>query len=400
MSIRRVLASPSRFGAFWAMFSLSVLGDAITRTALIWYVLDQTSSPVALGWLSFWLTAPVVAGGLMAGWLLDRFDRRGIMALDSMIKAGIVASLPALAAVGVLQLWYVYVIAASLGFLMMIPLAGVPSLLTTMVAEEELNAANSLETIGYTMGGVAGPPIAGLLIAFVGPLEALYVDAATYLAFALATMRCRVRDETVSNIQQSGVSLVAAARVILRDSVLLGTTVMYLMFNIGTGALLVVVPVLTETVLRGGPEVYGALLACLAVGELAGSVAAGNFRLPIPEGMAICLTAILSGMGIAVAAFGGGIAGAGIGISLYGAFSAPLTIWGQTLRMKIIPSGYHGRCFAIMRTLMQSGNPAGGLSAGFLLPLSGPRIVLYSVALLTVLIGVFGLSDSRLRAAQ
>ena len=52
-------------------------------------------------------------------------------------------------------------------------------------------------------------------------------------------------------------------------------------------------------------------------------------------------------------------AGAAVGLALYGAFSAPLTIWGQALRMKIIPSGFHSRCFAIMRTLMQSGGAPG-----------------------------------------
>ena len=400
MSIRHVLASRSRFGAFWATFSLSVLGDAITHTALIWYVLTETDSSVAVGWLSFWLTAPVIAGGLLAGWLLDRFDRRKIMALDSVIKAGIVASLPVMASMAVLQVWHVYFAAAALGFFMMIPLAGVPSLLVSMVEEEERNAANSLETIGFTFGGVAGPPIAGFLIAFVGPLDALYLDAATYLAFALATVRCRVREKTPAESTAAGVSLVAAARLIFENPVLLSTTTMYLMFNIGTGALLVVVPVLTGSVLGAGPEAYGVLLACLAVGELAGSVAAGNLRLPVSEGLAICLAAILSGVGVAVAAVGGGMFGVGIGMALYGAFSAPLTIWGQTLRMKIIPRGYHGRCFAIMRTLMQSGGPAGGLSAGFLLPVSGPRIVLASVALLTVLIGAFGLSVPKLRTAR
>jgi predicted MFS family arabinose efflux permease len=400
VSIRRVLASRSRFGAFWATFSLSVLGDAITRTALIWYVLTQTCSPVALGWLSFWLTAPVIAGGLLAGWLLDRFDRRKVMALDSTIKAGIVASLPLIASMHVLPIWYVYVAAAALGFLMMIPLAGVPSLLVSMVEEEERNAANSLESIGFTFGGVAGPPIAGALVVFVGPLDALYLDAASYLAFAVATMRCRVRRETPAEPAEARVGLVAAAKVVFESPVLLNTTAMYLVFNIGTGALLVVIPVLTGSVLGAGPEAYGVLLACLAVGELAGSVAAGNLRLPVPEGLAICFAALLSGVGVAVAAVGGGMLSVGVGIALYGAFSAPLTIWGQTLRMKIIPPGYHGRCFAIMRTLMQSGDPAGGLSAGFLMPVCGPRIVLASVALLTVLIGAVGLSIPRLRTAR
>jgi len=75
----------------------------------------------------------------------------------------------------------------------MIPLAGVPSLLPALVDGDDLNAANALETIGYTAGGVLGPPIAGLLIVQVGPLEALYVDAATYVAFAWAVWRCRAR---------------------------------------------------------------------------------------------------------------------------------------------------------------------------------------------------------------
>jgi hypothetical protein len=73
----------------------------------------------------------------------------------------------------------VFVVAGVFGFLMMIPLAGVPSLLPALVSRGELNAANALETIGYTVRGALGPPLAGLLIAKVGPLEALYLDAAT-----------------------------------------------------------------------------------------------------------------------------------------------------------------------------------------------------------------------------
>jgi hypothetical protein len=400
MALRKVLASKSRFGAFWASFSLSVLGDAVTRTALIWYVLDQTGSAVALGWLSFWFTAPVVVGGLLAGWLLDRYDRRRIMALDSVIKGAIVLAPPILASVGRLEIWHVYVVAAGLGFLMMIPLAGVPTLLTSMVEEDELNAANALETIGFTFGGVAGPLVAGFLIVAVGPLQALYLDAATYLLFALASLRCRVRLASTDLPRRAGVNLVDAARVILASPVLFSTTAMYLMFNVGLGALLVAVPVLSDRVVDGGPRLYGTLLACLAIGELFGSLATGMIRLPIPEGRAICLAAILSGAGISVAGIGEETIGIGIGLALYGAFSAPLTVWGQTLRMKIIPQGYHGRCFAIMRTLMQSGAPAGGLAAGLLLPVCTPRALISGIALLTIAIGAAGLSVAKLRAAR
>jgi MFS family permease len=400
MSMRRALRSERGFGVFWLGFSLSVLGDAVTRTTLIWYVFDLTGSSVSLGWLSFCFTAPVIVGGMTAGWLLDRYDRRTIMAIDSLAKSLLVISVPVLAALDAMPLWYVFAVAGVFGLLLMIPLAGVPSLLPALVGSEELNAANALETIGYTAGGVLGPPLAGLLIAQVGPLEALYLDAATYLVFAWAVWRCRPRPEDGGSESGAATSLLAAARIIARNPVLASTTLMYLAFNVGLGALLVVVPVFADTVLAGGPELYGLLLGCIAIGELAGSVAIGSVRLPIPEGLAICLAALLSGVAVAAVALSPGAAGAAVGLALYGAFSAPLTIWGQTLRMKIIPPGFHGRCFAIMRTLMQSGGPLGGVSAGFGVPVLGVRGAIAGIALITCLVGGLGLTIAELRRAR
>jgi len=400
MSMRRALRSDGGFGVFWLSFSLSVLGDAITRTTLVWYVFDLTGSSVSLGWLSFCFTAPVVIGGMTAGWLLDRYDRRTIMVIDSLTKSLLVMSVPVLAAVNSMPLWYVYLVASLFGFLMMIPLAGVPSLLPAMVARSDLNAANALESIGYTTGGVLGPPLAGLLIVQVGPLEALYVDGVTYLVFAWAVWRCRARQEDRRSETGGETSLLAAARVIARSPILVSTTLMYLVFNVGLGALLVLVPVFADTVLGGGPELYGLLLSCIAIGELVSSMTVGTVRLPLPEGLAICLAALLSGGAVAGIAFSPNSLGAAIGLALYGAFSAPLTIWGQTLRMKIIPPSFHGRCFAIMRTMMQSGGPLGGVSAGLAVPLLGVRAALAGIAVITSLVGTLGLTIAKLRQAQ
>ena len=400
MSMPRALRSERGFGVFWLGFSATVLGDAITRTTLVWYVFELTGSSVSLGWLSFCFTAPVIVGGMTAGWLLDRYDRRTIMAIDSLAKSLVVISVPVLAAMDAMPLWYVFVVAGVFGFLMMIPLAGVPSLLPALVGSDELNAANALETIGYTAGGVLGPPLAGLLIAQVGPLEALYLDAATYLAFAWAVWRCRPRPEDGRSESGDATGLLAAARVIVRSPVLASTTLMYLAFNVGLGALLVVVPLFADTVLGGGPALYGLLLGCIAIGELVSSVTIGFVRLPIPTGLAICLTLLLSGVAVAAVALSPGAAGAAVALGLYGAFSAPLTIWGQTLRMKIIPSGFHGRCFAIMRTLMQSGGPLGGVSAGFAVPVLGVRAAIAGIALITCLVGGLGLTIAELRRAR
>ncbi|NQW09204.1 MAG: MFS transporter [Alphaproteobacteria bacterium] len=400
MSMRRALRSERGYGVFWSGFCASVLGDAITRTTLVWYVFELTGSSVSLGWLSFCFTAPVIVGGIAAGWLLDRYDRRTIMAIDSLAKSLVVFSVPVLATMDALPLWYVYVVASVFGFLMMIPLAGVPSLLPALVSGDDLNAANALETIGYTTGGVLGPPLAGLLIAQIGPLDALYLDAASYLVFAWAVWRCRPRPEPGHVGTGDETSLLAAVRVIARNPVLASTTLMYLAFNVGLGALLVVVPVFADTVLGGGPELYGLLLGCIAIGQLVSSVTIGVVRLPIPTGLAICLTLLLSGVAVAAVAMSPNVAGVAVALALYGVFIAPLTIWGQTLRMKIIPPGFHGRCFAIMRTLMQSGGPLGGVSAGFAVPVIGVRAAIAAIALITVVIGGLGLTIAELRRAR
>jgi predicted MFS family arabinose efflux permease len=400
MSMHRALRSERGFGVFWLSFSLSMLGDAVTRTTLIWYVFDYTGSSVSLGWLSFCFAAPVIIGGMTAGWLLDRYDRRKVMVLDALVKAVLVISVPALAAFDAMPFWYVFVVASIFGFLMMVPLAGVPSLLPSLVGNDDLDAANALETIGYTLGGVLGPPLAGLMIARVAPLDALYIDAATYLAFAWAIWRCRPRIDPRDPDSGDAASLIAAARLIGRNPVLASTTLMYLVFNVGLGALLVVVPVFADTVLDGGPELYGLLLGCIAIGELLSSITIGLVRLSIAAGLAICLALMLCGAAIAAVAISPTTAVTAISLTLYGAFSAPLTIWGQTLRMKVIPPAFHGRCFAIMRTLMQSGGPLGGLSAGFAVPVLGVRFAIAAVALITCLAGGLGMTIAELRRAR
>ena len=73
----RVFQSKS-FRNFWVGFSISNIGDSMTGVALNWYVWETTHSATALGLLTFFFTGPVVFGGLIAGWLLDRYDRKKI----------------------------------------------------------------------------------------------------------------------------------------------------------------------------------------------------------------------------------------------------------------------------------------------------------------------------------
>jgi MFS family permease len=399
-SYRQVLRLPS-YRWFWLGFSGSVLGDALSRVALTWYVYEQTQSAAALGTLTLAYTGPVLIGGLAAGWLLDRFDRRRVLLVDNVVRAAAMLVIPLLHALGALALWHVYAVAAVYGLLMMVPLAGSPALVPDLVPREQLATANALETLSFTLGGVIGPPLAGLLIAWIGAPNVVLLDALSYGGFALALTRVRVPAVAPAARGQARGGLRDAARLLLGHRVLLATTLMFSCFNLGFGALLVWLPLFADGVLRGGPALYGALLGCIAVGEVVSAALAGGWagsaRLSL--GTLICLAQILAGASLALLLVPSPAA-AVVGLGLFGLFSAPLTIWAQTLRMRVIPEALRGRTFALLRTLMQGGGPLGGVLAGAAVPALGLPVVLGLAVLVVGGPGVIGLRVRELRGGE
>ena len=73
---------------------------------------------------------------------------------------------------------------------------------------------------------------------------------------------------------------------------------------------------------------------------------------------------ILAGLAVLLALPAGHWVTMAVFLLVFGVCTAPLTIWVQTLRMAIVPAEMHGRAFAFLRMLMQSGRPIGGTLAG------------------------------------
>jgi MFS family permease len=386
------------FRLFWSGFAFSSIGDSMTRVALIWFVYQATGSARALGLLSVCYTGPILVGGMVAGSLLDRFDRRKVLIADNLIRGAAVASIPILHVVGRLELWHVYAVAAVYGVLMMISLAGGPSLLPSLVTREQLVTVNALEMLGFTMGGIAGPVLAGLLIPLIGAPNVLVIDAISYGLFALSLSRVHYAEPEQASVATmvEPYRLKDAVRLLRSNTILLSTTLMFMTYNIGQGFLFVWLPIYASRSLGQGAAMYGALLGALAVGELLSSVLAGSLTFPLALGTLICLFQFCAGVAL-MPLLMGNLLLAVIGITLHGFFSAPMTIWAQTLRMGIIPERLRGRTFALMRMLMQGTGPIGGAIAGFLLPLLGIRLMISLTGTLTSVPGIVGYQVRQLR---
>lgn len=342
------------FRRLWLGATISAVGDGMTFVALSWLVL--AGGTANLGLLGVCYTAPVLVGGLLVGPVLDRFDKRAVLVADSVLRAVAVASIPVTAALGGTPSWLPFAVAGSYGLLKMVPLAGFPAAIPQLVAERELETANALESMGFSLAFVLGPAAAGLLITAAGPSAVLVVDSVSFLVLALAAATVR---EPLSPASRAGTRRRSLAG-LRRDRVIVGTTVAFMAFNIAEGMLLVTAPWLAKNHLSGGAAALGVLLSALAAGELVGAAIAGRRRQRrLVLGIAVVQAGAAVGFLGLLAAPNQVLVGAGFFV--IGLLSAPMTVWAQSLRMRRIPAELHGRAFATLRTLMQGTPPVGTL---------------------------------------
>ncbi|MGZ8631120.1 MAG: MFS transporter [Actinomycetota bacterium] len=213
-----------------------------------------------------------------------------------------------------------------------------------------------------------------MLIALTGAYEALAMEAVSYLAFltCLLALRGRLPVFEPPPAHEARPSLRPAFRFMWRTPAVRATTLMFMAFNVGEGILLVLMPTFSREVLGGNAATFGALLSVFSLSALAGSVAIGAITWPWPLGRSIAVVQVLAGTAFAGLAFAGSFPAAAATLAVAGLLTSPLTIWAQTIRMRLTPEEMRGRVFGVLRTLMQSTPPVGGALAGVLL--GGPAV--------------------------
>jgi MFS family permease len=386
MGVYLALLRNRRYRLVWGGATLSIVGDGAAWVALAWTAYQVEGSASHVGALLVAYTAPVIVGGPLVGVLLDRFDRRRLLVIDNLVRAGAMGLIPLLHAVGALRLWHLFVAAAVYGLLKMFPLAGIPSLLPDLVADEELDAANAMESFGFMLGSVLGPAIGGALLAVVDGPYVLALDALTYLGFAAALVAAGPIAAAAVGPQRAR-GLRPAFALVFRTPVVLATTLMFMFVNVGEGIVAVLLPVFVAES-GSGASAYGAVLAVAAGAGLAGAAVAGAVGGRLPYGRGIAASQACAGLALLALAAGIPLVPAAVAVAVSWFFLGPLTVWAQTLRMRVIPADLRGRVFGLLRTAMQATLPLGGALA----PLVAAGDVSHGFLVAALLIAVPGLA--------
>jgi len=150
----------------WIQGLVAYFGSSMALIALPLQIKDLTNSPLAVGAMGAVELVPLIVFGLYGGALADAVDRRKLILLS---EAGLGLLAVVLLVNSLLPqpaLWPLYVVAAGVSALAGIQRPALDSLIARIVPHGQLPAAAALNALRWQTAAVAGPAVAGVVVAF------------------------------------------------------------------------------------------------------------------------------------------------------------------------------------------------------------------------------------------
>jgi MFS family permease len=261
------------FCVFWTGSFLSSMGTQFTTVAMAWQIYELTNSPLQIGLLGLARALPQILLLLVGGLLADAMDRRKLMMCTQSGLFCVSATLALLTFAGKASPHMLYVATVFLAFFTSMEQPSRQSMIPNLVPREQLPQALALQGTQRYVPVIAGPSLAGIVLAIFGPAACYLVDAVSWLAMlgALASLKAKIPEgggwRSVSlNALREGLRFVRGHGVILPLMVLdFGATFF--------GNVRGLFPIYARDILQVGPRGLGLLYASRAVGSLIAAAA-------------------------------------------------------------------------------------------------------------------------------
>ncbi len=389
---RAALRVPA-FRRYLGVRGLALLGNAMSLVAmpLLAYRLTGSAALTALvASGTFW---PYLVLGLPAGALADRWDRRRVMVSASLAGAAVLATVPAAALAGALSYPHLLIAELVVASLFVFSDAAAFGALPELVGRSRLASATTTLTILHSSVMLAGPALAGVLIAAADPALVIAVDAGTFLLVALLLSRLRWAAAPAAGRRRSMTGdVVEGLQFIWRHQVIRWLTVFgfgaSLAFG-GVGGLLVVVGV-EQVGLAADAQQLGWIYAASALGTLLGSALLAPLQRLLGVGLITAGGLLLSIVLLVALATAHSLPSVLVLVALFQIPLMALIVNGMVVRSVLTPDRLQSRVNTTARMVAGGGGPFGAVLAGAVAEAAGTEWALRAVGagLLVSLIGV------------
>src|SRR6266481_6350118 len=372
----------SDFWKYWTGQTISNLGSSITLFALPLLVYNLSGSALNLGIATAATFLPYLLFGLILGAWTDRVDRKSMMIGTDIARALVVASIPLLAAFGLLSIWWIYVVAFVHATLRICFDAGEFAAIPSLVNRDDLVTANGRIQASYSAASIVGPLLAGVLVIHVSLPVLMLIDGFSFLvsAFSLALIRISFNTGEKRAPTSIRADVVEGLRYVLGHPVLRNISMMMALVNfVGTTTytqLILFAKVRLEASDVQASLLYsagslGVVILSLAAGQLRklwsfSTVALGALML---EGALTAVFAFMHWYWVAIALW-----------TLIGGLGILFNINTGSLRQAIVPNHMLGRVISIASVLAWSAIPLGSIAGGYAITWTKNVALVYGVS--------------------
>lgn len=378
------------FSLLWVGQVVETIGASLTSLAASILVYRLTGSAASVGLMLMASAAPTILVGLLAGVVVDRYDRKRIMVVADLVRAVLVLLIPFL--IPFSMAWLYVIVALSAAVTQFFDPAH-EAVLPEIASDDELAAANSLMAISSFGATAIGFAASGLIASAMSIEWAFYLNAAAYAFSALTIWMARIPALTTvtdsglaaigRNLKEGAVALLSTP--ILR-SLFLVFSIVFVAFGMSNTLLLP----FALTALKASEFEYGIQEAVTSVGFVLGSLWMGSVSDRLREGQWIALGLIGMGLVSMVYASMHSVALAIGVIALSGFLNAPMSIARSLAVQRNTPRELRGRVnsafFVCRDVLFLLGMAAAGLAD--VLPI---RLLYFVSALMAVGAGAWAL---------
>ncbi|KAB2446538.1 MFS transporter [Bacillus cereus] len=350
---------------------ISRIGDSLYTFALPWIAYKLTGSAIIMSSLFAIGVLPIVLFGPIIGVVVDRFDRRKLMWVADAGCIILVSLIPLLYNLSVLQLWHLYAISFILAVLSMLFDVATITVIP-QIAGPSLTRANSAYQMVNQIASLAGPTLAGIIIALMGGINALWINAISFMATLVVVLllpklekkkptdRAKTPLQTIRNDMREGLKW------LMNDRLNLALSLQAMVGNFGASAVLGGLMYYLLSTLNLSAEESGINYTLIGVGGLLGSIIVIPLEQRFRRGILIPTLLAVGAIGLTYAIWSEYWLAPGISFGLAMICNIAWNTIVASVRQETVPTNMQGRVLGFSRVLTRLAMPLGALVGGLI----------------------------------
>ena len=362
-----------QFRLLWTGFLIRTIGNQLTVVAVPFEVYKLTHSSLDVGLVSLAQIGPLLVGSLLGGTVVDAFERRTLLIFTQVLLASTSLGLALNSGYARPALWPIFLCSAFAAGYQGVDSPASTALVVSVVGRDGIVGANALWQALFSTGQIAGPAIAGLLLARISINFVYWIDVAAYGASLIAVLRM-ARPPAIAREgpRELGFKAMLGGVRYLKGHHPLQGIFLGDLIAMTLGMPRALFPALGLGRFHGGAGAVGLLYAAPGVGALAGALLTGWVRNVAHQGRAVVWAIV--GWGVAITLFGLSpwLWPALVLLGFAGASDVFSAVFRGSILQLETPSDLLGRMQAVQIAVVTGGPRVGDLEHGVVAAIAGP----------------------------